>query len=1033
MTEEPQLAMPLEALGAVGAKPLRMFQLVRIGRHTSSIIPVSHADVTLLTGTGPEGGSNGAGKSMMASAIALANADADWLRGGIGHHARNLLFNQNAAETKQLVDAPSGYIASVYWKEGDPRTSAVTVWMRIQRTEPFVQVKFAPGIRLALGATELECATHATEVWNDLPGPALTSGKYAEKLFGNGTRCLAYLRKRGEKNIDDGILSSAGKPHRPDALADMLINLAGKNRLLADEQKARKGIYEHKLGLEADRQAAQEQYERDEITLKAISRMLQARAALIDAETDWNLYLAARIVEQQRVSASAAGAAEEAKTQLEEIRQNIDVLQERLRACQDTESLRLLAVEAAQRLREAETTKRDVTLSLGRLQSEHQVLEGKIAALADKAARGDANALEQAQADLAEAHTAVELARDAVRDASAEEKRCRIAYEREAKGQGGKAGEIIAALDSAGLRAVPLVDAVRIGDLAERDRRRWEARLAVHAQTVIVRQEDLPEAEQALRAARLLPGCVLFPVKELSTEGAGFPPVEAFLSALETRTQDTDDADIVHDEALGLRMYGGFEVPITDRLARIAAARERMEGATEQREDAEGRARQANRDRDDADAWLACCQAALDVGELRLQLTELNGRIDRAEGEAKAAEGAEAKARTRSAEAETAYGSAEQNAQRVKSELAAAGREAAGKDEERKTQLAVVQACTESLALLARAFPAGIAAAEALVISQPQQPTPQTTLWQARKQISRGLELAGCSSTQWRHIGFRDHQDEVTSDTVAQIRVAVASTLAWLDEEPDPNEQPRSFQEVSEPATRWIDFYSGGGAEEQQAILARRERSQKALEASEANVADSIKWSEGNRETLIKNIEAVFTEAEERMNALLESAGQSRVRLNVRHRAATDPEDPLRWEVRPHWVKPGADPIPYHGGERNTAEYVIFHAFLAASTLASGGTSSGRMLIIDEAGNNLDSRNVGEVAKALRRIAREYGITVVLAVQSQDINSLRPHCATLINLSRYKDDVLNAEPQVMNDSDSDLLDVWDSIPMEDAR
>lgn len=82
MTDEPQLAMPLEALGAVGAKSLRLFQLVRIGRHPSTVIPVGRADVTLLTGTGPEGGSNGVGKSMMASAIALANADADWLRGG---------------------------------------------------------------------------------------------------------------------------------------------------------------------------------------------------------------------------------------------------------------------------------------------------------------------------------------------------------------------------------------------------------------------------------------------------------------------------------------------------------------------------------------------------------------------------------------------------------------------------------------------------------------------------------------------------------------------------------------------------------------------------------------------------------------------------------------------------------------------------------------------------------------------------------------------------------------------------------------
>ncbi|MFD7453085.1 hypothetical protein [Kitasatospora sp. NPDC059827] len=1030
MTEEPQLGMPLEALGAVGAKSLRLFQLVRIGRHPSTVIPVGRADVTLLTGTGPEGGSNGVGKSMMASAIALANADADWLRGGIGHHARNLLFNHNAAETNQVSDAPHGFIISVYWKDGEPRTTAVTVWMRIQRTDPFVQVKFAPGIHLAAGPTEQDCATHATEVWNSLAGPALTSGKYAEALFGNGTRCLAYLRKRGEKSIDDGILASAGQPHKPEALADMLISLAGKKKLLIDEQRTRQEIFEHRRGLETDKEALRRQEQQDEITLKAISRMLEASATLDEAEADWNLYLAARIVADEHNSEVASDRAREAGEKLEATRQEIDVLKGQLEICQDTDELARRVRETSALLRTAEAKSTDLTRSLGGIEAECGLLRRRIAEITERADRGDAGALEQALAGRAEAHEAAVNARDAVRDAEANEKALRAAYEQEAEGQSGRAGEIVTALKRADLPATPLLDAISLADLLDHERHQWEARLSAHADTVIVRRADLQAVEKTLAAAQLLPGSSLLPMDQLSPPGVTLPLDHAFLAALEARVRAADGPHAVEDGPLGLRLYGGFEVPMTDRPARTAAARKRLEGAVGEREAAQRMEEQAKRDREDADAWEECCRTAALMIELRVKVAELNSQMDTMQADIEDAKAAETKARIRSTKAADAYKSAAQDIKSIKERIATAETKALAEKKEQHDQRAVVAGLTESLRLLGEALLGGATTAHALVNAQGKRPSTEAAFWAARDKIGTALDLAGCSRTRREEALTSDRVDDVSSDVSAQVRKGAEILLDWLKSVPDPGERARSFHDVCAPARRWIDFHSGGGEEELQAITARSERSRKALEASETSIAETIKWSEGNRETLIKNLQALFAEAENRLNSLLDSAGQSRVKLNVRHRAPTAPEDPLRWEVRPEWTKPGSDPIPYHGGDRNTAEYVILHAFLAASTLVAGGTPAGRMLIIDEAGNNLDTRNVGEVAKALRRIARDYGITVILAVQSQDINSLRPHCSTLINLSRYPGDILNAEPMVMSDLDVDLPAISGSIPRE---
>jgi hypothetical protein len=280
MPRQHTLPMEVTTPGLIGARSPRWVQLVRIGRHPSEPFLLPHAGVMMITGRGPRGGSNGAGKTTLLSGLALGSADQDWLRGGIGSSAGNLLFDRVRARTDQQRDAQVGYVIIVYCDEGAPAASAISVWMRLQRQEPYVRVKAVPGVLLAQGTSEERRVAHAEQTWNSLSSETFGASEFAPALFGNAPRCLAYLRNRGGKDTDHGLLAAGGKPLRPELLAELVIGLSGKHDLIATERELRGLLAEEQRKLERQRDANAQQYQDEEIELNDIRQRARAQALL---------------------------------------------------------------------------------------------------------------------------------------------------------------------------------------------------------------------------------------------------------------------------------------------------------------------------------------------------------------------------------------------------------------------------------------------------------------------------------------------------------------------------------------------------------------------------------------------------------------------------------------------------------------------------------------------------------------------------------------------------------------------------------
>ena len=146
-------------------------------------------------------------------------------------------------------------------------------------------------------------------------------------------------------------------------------------------------------------------------------------------------------------------------------------------------------------------------------------------------------------------------------------------------------------------------------------------------------------------------------------------------------------------------------------------------------------------------------------------------------------------------------------------------------------------------------------------------------------------------------------------------------------------------------------------------------------------------------------------------------AGRDRVALRSTHVDLGDPDLPLRWEVRPEWILPEGDAVEYEASP-NTAELIILHTLLAVSSMVSAPQPQGRMIVVDESGNNLDGGNLRRLAGILEQVATQYGLTVILACQDVYAHLIAPHTGSVVKLLRLgASDVLNAHPVVVHGPD----------------
>ena len=174
---------------------MQTFDLARLTTH---VVPIVPGTFIAVSGIGPDGDSNGSGKTSFLSAISILLADPQWrLEANGGRPASGVLFKPDAAgisKARRIQAVPYGYVVGVFAHPEDPSGTAVTVWVRIAVSAPYVQARYATGLHVADADTDAERSIQADSLWKALGSTnTISARRMAQELYGLVPRCLTYL------------------------------------------------------------------------------------------------------------------------------------------------------------------------------------------------------------------------------------------------------------------------------------------------------------------------------------------------------------------------------------------------------------------------------------------------------------------------------------------------------------------------------------------------------------------------------------------------------------------------------------------------------------------------------------------------------------------------------------------------------------------------------------------------------------------------------------------------------------------------
>src|SRR5580658_5768150 len=136
-----------DSLGLVGNRVLVGAQMVDISRLSTHPIPLISQGLVTVAGQGPTD-SNGAGKSSFIAGLSWLHADDQWKLASGAARAADLLFTADlAAQETRYSNADHGYLTGVFAdpKPATPealRASALSVWLRINRKAPYLDLRW---------------------------------------------------------------------------------------------------------------------------------------------------------------------------------------------------------------------------------------------------------------------------------------------------------------------------------------------------------------------------------------------------------------------------------------------------------------------------------------------------------------------------------------------------------------------------------------------------------------------------------------------------------------------------------------------------------------------------------------------------------------------------------------------------------------------------------------------------------------------------------------------------------------------------
>ena len=277
----------------VGSRVLVGTQMVDISRLSTHPVPVISQGLITVAGQGPKD-SNGAGKSSFIAGLSLLHADDQWKLASGAAGAADLLFTAElSAQETRYSNADHGYVIGVFATPGattvaELQESSLTVWLRINRKAPYLDLRWRDGLHLTYGTSEAQRAARVDEMWQALPFSNGRTDFHASRLsavlFGGHARCVSFLSTSVRSSPTPNLLAQPLNDLSAARIFDAIANLTGLDRELEQEQALRSKEHGHRVKvLDAERDL--ETWQREIAVVEAgIAQRRGARDQLASSE-----------------------------------------------------------------------------------------------------------------------------------------------------------------------------------------------------------------------------------------------------------------------------------------------------------------------------------------------------------------------------------------------------------------------------------------------------------------------------------------------------------------------------------------------------------------------------------------------------------------------------------------------------------------------------------------------------------------------------------------------------------------------------
>jgi chromosome segregation protein len=998
------------SFGLVGNRVLVGAQMVDISRLSTHPIPLISQGLITVAGQGPTD-SNGAGKSSFIAGLSLLHADDQWKLASGAAGAAELLFTAElAAQETRYSNADHGYLIGVFANPGpisleELRSSALSVWVRINRKAPYLDLRWYEGLYVPYGDSESDRVARVDALWQGLPMSNGRTDFHASRLshvlFGSRARCVSFLSTSVRSSPTPNLLAQPLNELSPGRIFDAIANLTGLDRELEQEAALRSKEHGHRVEV-TDAEGDLETWEHEVAVVEAgIGQRRAARAQLGEAQAAWHTRCARYFVDGLERADEIRALLAELDTGNEGLANGLTEVNAQITALSDDAELdrRFAGVKKHRDELIAKDNGLDTAQQVAASQIED--LAGRQRDLLERARGADGRSLETAEAELEAALAAAEQAINDRGAARAAEKQAAGLLTAAESGQDLAAAQL-GVLDEAGISAVALLDIIEVDEAARGD---WEPRLALYREAAVVPRE---QGEAAANLLAGLPGSILILAdpadRSTSAKKSLVLPactdarfdLTTFLTALGQRAGQPGH---LVDEQAGVLVLGGFAEPLTGRAGRVLAAQQAHQAAVKQLDDAEALVTSVRKIESRAQARLQAAQAAQQAAEIQQRIEDLRkrnaGRADEREDlqpQLVAAENGYA----------TALGSKQSRDEKITNLRGERSRLRATL-EKRAQEKDALTTERDALDLLARqaAWGDSDSAARTYLLSiEDAQQTRGTPRWDE--------EACQLLADATRRCFPEPTPDEEMPE---EIRVLLVEHR-WLRTTVD--RQVPQVPTLLRALRTHLNVTEEHDAFQQRQIAAQRTQRTADLDAARIGLAEAEQTCRAHRASLALGIKATLKQVSDKFDELDQAYGGYGAGLDYPEPdPPAEPDRPWQWTVAPKWRRAEGQRLGGYNLKANTAQIDEKAAKLVCAAALAAGGDRPLVLILDELGRNLGKQHRREAVALFERIGRDRNITVIGALQDDMERYAIEASGEYIKLRRSSDAVAYNEPPVV--------------------